>query len=47
MKLKPISVSMKSVVAKPTAPKEKAYQQLVTRQGVHPDRAKQLLGLQK
>jgi len=40
--LKP-TPSMKTVMAKPGVAKYKAYQQLVTRQNVSPDRAKQLL----
>jgi hypothetical protein len=52
MKLKPITTHRKSPAIKPlvTAPVSReagttlAYQQLVTRQNLSPDRAKQLLG---
>ena len=41
--------ALEVLVTLPQIPKERvvarAYQQLVTGQGVHPDRAKQLLGL--
>ena len=41
--------ALEVLVTFPKVPKEqvtaRAYQQLVTGQGVHPDRAKQLLGL--
>jgi len=41
--------ALEALVTYPKAPREtlveRAYQQLVTGQGVHPDRAKRLLGL--
>jgi hypothetical protein len=47
---RPVQASLAKVVPS-TVPKvqvtARSYEQLVTRQGVHPDRAKRLLGLTK
>jgi len=49
IKPRPNTPAMVAVVSASTAPRSqqvgKAYQQLVTSQDVHPDRAKRLLGL--